>query len=206
MPVLEAVVDVLSPATAFAKSTSPGSSLPAVVSKLTLRCRHHFNQGYKLPPYRLIFDSSVSMQQPKAEIAAEKQQALDFRFLAVTAIEECQVDTKRGGDPLSPRGPNSIDASLIFLDLLKADPELLSQCRLRHPVLDTPCADSPPHFDVGVCGRSRMELRRLRFGLLPHCGRPRFSLVECSAKKRPQLRGQAGATPCCAGRQFDTTP
>jgi hypothetical protein len=51
MPVLEAVADVLSPATAFATSTAPGSSLPTVVSKLTLRCRNHLDQGYQLAPH-----------------------------------------------------------------------------------------------------------------------------------------------------------
>jgi hypothetical protein len=65
------------------------------------------------------------------------------------------------------------------LHLLKTNPELFAKFGLREADLDTPQTDSPPHLDVNVSSRSRMELCRLRmiaqcplFGFLAHGGRP----------------------------------
>jgi len=61
------------------------------------------------------------------------------------------------------------------LHLLKTNPELFAKFGLRETDLDTPQTDAPPHLDVSVSSRSRIEFCRLqcpRFGFLAHAGRP----------------------------------
>jgi len=73
------------------------------------------------------------------------------------------------------RRPDPVDAFLVFLHLLKTNPELFAKFGLRETDLDTPQTDAPPHLDVSVSSRLRIELCRLqcpRFGFLAHAGRP----------------------------------
>src|ERR1700761_7917613 len=89
-----------------------------------------FHQRYQLTLHRLVLDLAVGAQQPEAERAIEKQQALYFARLAVAIVEKRDGHIERGRDLLKTSGTDAIDALLVFLDLLKTDAKLIAELRL----------------------------------------------------------------------------
>ena len=105
----------------------------------------------------LILDLAIGPQQPQAEGAVEKQQALDLARLAVAVVEEGDGHIQRGGDLLKPSGTDAVDALLVFLNLLKADPKLVAKFRLRDFLLDAPQPNSLSKLDVGLAGTALLH-------------------------------------------------
>src|SRR5690349_23687800 len=93
--------------------------------------RDRFHQRDELTLHRLVLDLAVGAQQAEAESRVQEQEAFDFASLVVAVIEEGHGHIERGGDLLKPSRADTIDALLVFLDLLEADAELLAQLGLR---------------------------------------------------------------------------
>ena len=121
---------------------------------------NRFHQGHQLTLHGLILDLAVRPQQPQAERAVEEQQAFDLPRLAVAVVEECDGYIERGGDLLETGGADAVDALLIFLNLLKADAQLVAEFRLRDSLLDAPQPDPLPQFNVGLSGTALLHSLR----------------------------------------------
>src|SRR5665213_3130058 len=133
----------------------PGSG--RIMRWLVFVGRDRFHQGYQLTLYGLVLDLAVGPQQSQAECAVEKQQALDFPRLAVAVVEKCDGDIERGGDLLETSGTDAVDALLVFLNLLKADAQLIPEFGLRDTLLDAPQPDSLAKFNVGFSGTALLH-------------------------------------------------
>ena len=121
---------------------------------------NRFHQGHQLTLHGLILDLAIGPQQSQAERAIEKQQALDLARLAIAVIEKCDGYVERGGDLLETGGADAVNALLIFLNLLKADAELVAELRLRDSLLDAPQPDPLPQFNVGFAGTALLHSLR----------------------------------------------
>jgi len=107
--------------------------------------------------HRLILDLAIGAQQPEAEGAVQEQQAFDLARFAVTIIEECDGNIERRGDLLKTGGAYAVHALLVFLNLLKADAQLVAELRLRDSLLDAPQPDPLPQFNVGFAGTALLH-------------------------------------------------
>ena len=61
---------------------------------------------------------------------------------------------------LETGGADTVDALLIFLNLLKADAQLVAELRLRDSLLDAPQPDPLPQFNVGFAGTALLHSLR----------------------------------------------
>ena len=122
-----------------------------------------FHQGHQLTLNGLILDLAVSTQQPQAECAVEKQQALDLTGLAVAVVKEGDGHIERGRDLLKTGGYHAVDALLVFLNLLETDAELLAEFRLLNLLLHSPQSDSFSKLNVRLAGTALLHLLCYRF-------------------------------------------
>src|SRR6185437_5624908 len=109
----------------------PGRSAGTLADRalILVRC-DRFHQRHQLTLDGLILDLAVGPQQPEAERAVEEQQAFDFPRLAVAVVKERDGHVERGCDLLEASGTDPVDALLVFLDLLKADAQLVTEFSL----------------------------------------------------------------------------
>jgi hypothetical protein len=119
-----------------------------------------FHQRHHLVPYGLIPDLAIGPQQPEAERAVEKQQALDFLGFTVAIVEERHGHIERRRNLLQAGCADAIDAFLVFLNLLEAYSQPRAEIRLRDPLFDAPQTDLPPHLNFGFSRTARFHFRR----------------------------------------------
>ena len=81
-------------------------------------------------------------------------------IVAVAVVEECDGHIERGGDLLETGGADAVDALLVFLNLLKADAQLVAEFRLRDSLLDAPQPDALPQFNVGFASTALLHSLR----------------------------------------------
>ena len=82
--------------------------------------------------------------------------------------EVCNWDTEQSGYQIEPIRGQPVPAALVFLNLLKRDPNPLAELMLRHANKKSSRTHAPPNMDRDVrCSLSRHDSRLLSWADLP---------------------------------------
>jgi hypothetical protein len=129
-----------------------------------------FYQRNKLALHCLVFHRGIGPQQPQAESAIHKQQALDLALAIARAFSQTVIvkekrhrDIKRRGDLLQARRANPVDAFLVFLHLLEGDAELVGKPQLRDINLNPAQPNALAEFNVVLAARPWIFEAAVRF-------------------------------------------
>src|SRR4051794_32005064 len=95
--------------------------------------------------------------------------------------EKCNRDVQRLGDPLQSTCADSIDAFLVFLNLLKGHSDLIGKLGLRKTTFQPPRSDTPSDFLVATICPPRDDVFVRHLGSLHRDIPPAFNCEASSS-------------------------